>query len=96
MSYKSIVSLAIAAAFLAAAGLSGPVLADHGGTHLNRGGHDMTNKYEIDQADIDKGESGYAWENVAYDDGQGNGGEDVDGYYVASETDDEDPVDSDD
>ncbi len=98
MTYKSILSLAIAAAFMGTAGLSSPVLADHVdgdgallAHYFNRGGHDMTFKDEIDE-----GEVGYARANVAYDNGGGNGGEDAAGNYVEDEVEDYDPVDADD
>ncbi len=91
MTYKSILSLAIAAAFLGTVGLSSPASAGAvkgEGYGYNRGGHYIGDK----EAD----EDGYlAVDNVLYDHGDGNGGEDLDGYEVPDEVADYDPEEAD-
>lgn len=74
-----------AVVFLGVAGLSSSV--DAG---VNRGGHEMNgNECDFDAATCQD-------DNVLYDNGDGNGGEDVNGYTEPDEEGDVDPMEPDD
>ncbi len=85
MSYKSILTLTVAVVFLGVAGLSGSVFADE--HEYNRGGHYMGDKL------VDEDDGMRPGDNVAYDNGDGNDGENEAGEWV--DTDVTDPCDPD-
>lgn len=86
MSLKTLLTLAVAAVFLGVAGLSNTAVAGY-----NRGGH-LMNGNECDADELTCQD-----DNVLYDNGDGNGGEDVDGNTLPSEDDsaDVDPLEPD-